>query len=335
MKCRPRGSWMPFRFFVSLPLPGFQPLQRVVSTTSYTSHPAWPGTPRFIAHPGAVPVAPCPGVVHVVRELSPGRPPAVGTVAPQRAVSPPAVPSRSSMSGPVSPPIVAPPRSLSPRGTATGVPSAQAHTPLMPRQQLVSPRAGTPCRLQPMSSHLPSPRERALSPVGLPPVPVFAKIPQAALAEMGQLQRCPSPRPVIIKTVTPRVMPGAMRSTVPVMTPRPLPMEVNPKAATPQRQPAPKPCVIRTTSRPSPKAPGVKRQASRGKATPSIAPPGRGGKVSEDQTSAGQLPDGFFSKSLGGSIGTLPFLFSNLSYKTAIAPTQESQKVLVQTLQAW
>lgn len=126
--------------------------------------------------------------------------------------------------------------------------------------------------------------------MGLPPVPVFAKIPQAALAEMGQLQRCPSPRPVVIKTVTPRVMPGAMRSTVPLMTPRPLPMEVNPKAATPQRQPVPKPCVIRNTSRPSPKAPGVKRQASRGKGTPSVAPPGKGGKVSEDQTSAGQLP---------------------------------------------
>ena len=275
---------------------GFQPLQRVVSTASYASHPShghpghpgpWPCTPRFI---GPGPGVQHPAVVHVVRELSPGRPPASMGAA-QRALSPVVQALVPSMSGPVSP-TVAQPRALSPQPTQVTVPSA--HTPLMPGQQVVSPRPGTPCRLQTLSSHLASPRERALSPVGLPPVPVFAKVPIE-----GQVHRCPSPRPVVIKTtMTPRGMP-TMRSTVPVMTPRPL---QEPGKVTPMRQDvrvSPKPCVVRNTSRPTAKAPvaAVKRQASRARATtPSVVPPqqknfkGTVSEFSADQTAAGQLP---------------------------------------------
>lgn len=257
-------------------------MQRVVSTSSYTSQP-WPGTPRFVAHPGAT--APCPGVVHVGRELSPGRPP---VVAPRRAVSPVAVHSLVPSTSPmlISQVVRSHPRSVSP----TVAPSA-------PGQQL-SPR--TP-RLQPLSTQLGLPSPRALSP-GLP----FA-------IEMG---RCPSPRPsVVIRTVAPRgVSPGAIRSTV--MTPRPVPEA---KAATPNRgevRPSPKPCVVRTSrpthpahpthpTHPVTKAPQVKRQASRGKgSTPSVAPPG-GKAASDDQTSAGQR----LSKICGKIYSFYVFLF--------------------------
>eukprot|EP00913_Durusdinium_trenchii_P032597 g30513.t1 len=112
-------------------LPCAQSFQRVVST-SYPSS-SWPFTPRIAAPVNGA----APGQVVVVRELSPGRP--LGApMATQRALSP----TLSTVhvahhqagcraDGQVSPPLMAQPRSLSPP-----IAARQAHTPVMPSQEL-------------------------------------------------------------------------------------------------------------------------------------------------------------------------------------------------------
>lgn len=175
-------------------------------------------------------------------------------------------------------------------------------------QQVISPRQLAPNQVQirpvhPSFGPIPS-QERALSPLGLPPVPVF----QSKLPE-GTPERCASPRPVLVKTVTPRG-PGQGPRTViqhPVMvTPRSVPMEPSSKSGVPtpgrrELRPPPK-ASVRNASRPpapAPKSatPVPKRSASKGaKAAPSVVPPTRvhlKGALSQeprDLTAAGQLP---------------------------------------------
>eukprot|EP00439_Symbiodinium_sp_Y106_P021249 s2334_g2.t1 len=287
---------------------------------------AWtrPSTPRTVAVPAACyrgmagpQAARPPGHVVVVRELSPGRPMAYAAHAAPQAVSPtscsvaPASGQSVQSQGQMSPPVLRP-RSLSPTpaarppGATPSCPQTCQPTPRMQSSNLGRFAGAFPTGYVSITSPR---RERSLSPVGLPPVPVLSGVGAAAPTAPAapSPQKCLSPRTVIVRHATPRASTNVPKVQV-LVTPRAVPAVPSGKGlATPggileglRAVPTFPRTILQPHAGNAPGGQGVRRAASHGavkahRTGPAVLPPKRpvSGVAKEpfsEQTAAGQLP---------------------------------------------